>query len=106
MNRERHRFHAVAFDRRPRKTVGLDSIIRRIGGPSLSDPQHMPARPPGQGSRIVWILCNRGVEQRFRRLEHRTRGIMHVLLRAQKEVVGLEASGPLDANAVHFSRMQ
>ncbi len=106
VNGERHRFHAVAFDCRPRKVVGLRRVIRRIGRPSLSDTQHMPVRPPGKSSRVVWILRDRGVEQRFGCLEDRARGIVHVLLGAQKEVVGLEAVRSLDADAVHLSRVQ
>jgi hypothetical protein len=66
----------------------------------------MPIRPPGEGSRIVRVLRDCGVEQPFRHLEDGARRIVHVLLGAQKEFVSLEAFRPLDADTIHFCRVQ
>jgi len=86
--------------------IRLRRVVRLIRRPSLSNAQHMPVSPPGESRGVVRILHQRGIEQCFRSLEDSARGIVHILLGTQKEIVGFEAVWPLYANSFQFGGVQ
>src|SRR4029077_11981610 len=51
-------------------------------------------------------LHQRGIEQCFRSLKDSARGIVHILLGAQKEIVGFETVRPLYENPFQFGGVQ